>query len=645
MVGWFPTVAAQSCAVAIGLLAFGYLLVDVAAGSRQLDTITRWALAFPAVVAYAFVLMVLHMASGGRMFSTPWLVRGVSLGVAVLLAVRKLMIRTQRAATPRTVGLAAGAIVLLGVLVWGLPVARVVPLAPPGSDTGWHMGWTSQLLNGETTPSALISGAVPNSYPWMFHGLAAFVADITPGERAYRALGPLQIAQIVGALCALFALGLRLGRSWAAGAGAALFGGIGAGLAFALSRGFDHVLNTPRTGGPRGTYNASFNNLAPPLPRDVAYTLFVAFLLLLVVGISRQDRPVMVTAGLLVGLIGLTSAEFFFVALGTSVVGIVLAPGPVRRWPSLGAVIAPAMLVYGVWFVPLMVSYWRLGGFVNTTVVRAIVLSPGAILMSWGLSTPFALYGAIRWVPRARQDPAQWILVAALVVSGAVVAEASLIPALLGEGFRVVGRASRYWPVLHLCVAIYAGLGAGVLLDRAIRASSFVAAGIALLLLTLAVPLPFAVSKDYPTHTARSPELGEALLGSHQNVLTDLALAGRGRCIVATPVLAFTAFSYTGYRLVAYQGSRGHSGNFARIRWRNIYEAIPPDGVRLADLDVLIGDGTDRATFRSLLQKYGVNLLVVPRDRAGAPVYRGLHELGSARSDRYSVFLITPCDH
>lgn len=644
MVGWFPKLAAQWVAVAVGLLLLGFLLADALVGRRPLDTLTRWALAFPALVAYAFALMVAHMASGGRVFSNPWVVRGISAGVAAVLAIWKFRDRSRRAPTPPTVALAAAGIVLLGVLVWGLPVARVVPLAPPGSDTGWHMGWASQLLNGETTPSAIITGTVPNYYPWMFHGLAAFVADLTPGGRAYDALGPLQLVQTTGALVALFALGLFLGRDWMSGWGAAVFGGLAAGLAFALVRGFDRVIGTPRTGGPRGTYNASFNNLVPPLPRDVAYSLFVAFLLLLVLGITRNDRALMLAAGIVMGLMGLSSAEFFFVALGVAALGIAFGPGAAGRWTSLAAVILPGLVVYGVWLVPLMVSYRRLGGFVNTTTVRAIVLSPGAILMSWGLSTPFALYGAIRWIPRARRDPGQRILVATLVVSGAVVAGASVIPAILGEGFRIVGRASRYWPVLHLAVAIYGGLGLGALLERARRGSRALAAGIAVVVLALALPLPFDVSRDYPRRAAQSPGLAAALLGSERGVLSQLGQAGRVRCVVATPALAFTAFSYTGYRLIAFQGTPGHTGNFARIRWRDIYQRIPSDDQRLADLHVLVGDGTDRATFVSILRRYRVNLLVVPRDRAGAPVYRGLRDLSAGSSDPYSVFLVAPCD-
>jgi hypothetical protein len=645
MVGWFPKQVVESSVTAAALLLFGYLLADAIVGHRQFDKVTRWALAFPALVAYALALMLVHMASGGRVLGNAWVVRGIFIATAAFLIAGRWRAGPGLTRTPRTVAIAAGGVVLLGIALWGLPLARMVPLAPPGSDTGWHMGWTSQLLNGETTPSALITGAVPNYYPWMFHGLAAFVSNLIPGGRAYDALGPLQLLQVTGALLALFALGHHLGRNWQSGAGVAVLGGMAAGVSLALMNRFDRLITTPRTGGPRGTYNVSFNNLAPPLPRDVAYSLFAAFLLLLVIGVSRNDRFPMLAAGVVVGLMGLTSGEYFFVALSVSVVTIAIGARGPDTLRSIAALVLPALIIYAIWLVPLMASYRRLGGFVDTTAVRAIVLSPVAILMSWGLSTPFAVYGAIRWIPRVRRDPGPRVLLATLAISLAVVAGASLVPRILGGGFLVLGRASRYWPVLHLGVAICGGLGLGLLLERVSRARRIAAAAVSVIVLALVLPLPFEVSREYPGRVARSPTLAAALLGSNSNVLTDVARPGRGRCVVATPVLALTAFSYTGYRLMAYEGSRSHAGNFARIRWREIYGRIPPEDQRLSDLHVLAGGRGDRATFTSLLRRYRVNLLVVPRHLTAADVYRGLHELGSDRSDDYAVFLVAACDH
>src|SRR2546425_6609534 len=86
----------EAVVVAAFFLAFGYLLSDAALGKRDVDQIVRWGLAFPALVGYALVLMVLHMATGGRVLSNPWLVRALTLGVALALAGR-VAVRRRRA--------------------------------------------------------------------------------------------------------------------------------------------------------------------------------------------------------------------------------------------------------------------------------------------------------------------------------------------------------------------------------------------------------------------------------------------------------------------------------------------------------------------------------------------------------------------
>ncbi len=75
MTGSFILFAAKDATVAPGLMGFGYLVVDFVAGRREQDVLSKWALSIRAVVGFAFVLMLLHIASSGRMLSNPWLVR------------------------------------------------------------------------------------------------------------------------------------------------------------------------------------------------------------------------------------------------------------------------------------------------------------------------------------------------------------------------------------------------------------------------------------------------------------------------------------------------------------------------------------------------------------------------------------------
>ncbi len=614
MTGWFFVLAAKAAIVATALMGFGYLIVDALTGRRRLDGLSKWALAFPAVAAFSFVLMVLHIASRGRILSNLWLVRTVTSVLAAALLVWRFTRRERRTTVSKADIAAATAVVVVAVVVWAAPVLRVIPLAPESADTRWHMGWASQLMNGESTPSSLITGAVPNYYPWLFHALVAFVAALTPGGRAFHTLGPLQFLQVAAAALTLFAIGRTIATNWIAGATTALFGAIAAGLPFALIGRIDAVIHTPRTGGPRGTYNASYNNLAPPLPRDLGYALLLAFLLLLIAGMLQRSPLLLVGAGGMLGLAGLTSAEFFFVGLGVAIVTVAM-PGAVSRSVIALSVLAPAVALFATWLVPLVASYLRLGGFVNTTGVGPIILSPLEILLSWGLATPLAAYAVVRWLPSHRAEVGARIVVALAVVTGVLVLTSSIIPRVLGPGFMILGRSTRYWPVLHLAVAFLAGIGASELIARGAVWRPVAGVGVGVLLVALALPVPIAASVDVARSGQRASLLGSALLGNRANYLTEVGRRGRGQCVVAAPGnLPLLIFSYTGYRHVAYTGLRRHTGNFARIRWRDIYRHIPPDRERLADNAVLTTGGSEPGPRRRLIEKYGVDVVVTGDD-------------------------------
>ena len=644
MTGWFFVFAAKAAVVAAGLMGFGYLIVDALAGQRKLDVFSRWALAFPAVVGFSFVVMLLHIASRGRILSNPWLVRAVTVGLAAALITRRFLRGGRRATISKIDMAAAAAVVLVALVVWATPVMRVVPLVPTSADTRWHMGWASQLMNGEPTPNALLTGVVPNYYPWLFHALVAFVAPFTPGGRAYHTLGPLQILQVAGAAVTLFAIGRVVGRTWIAGATTALFGAMAAGLPIALIGKIDAVLHTPRTGGPRGTYNASYNNLAPPLPRDLGYTLLLAFLLLLIIGFLERSPWWLAGAGIVLGLAGLTSAEFFFVGLAMTLLTL-LFPGDLSRSVVVLALLAPAMALYAIWLAPLIASYVRLGGFVNTTGIGPIVLSPVQVLLSWGLATPLAAYAVIRWFPIHRSEPGTRIVVGLLIAAGSLVVVSTVIRGVLGPGFAILGRSTRYWPVLHLAVALLAGMGAAELIQRTAAWHGIAGAGVAALLVGLALPVPVGASVDVARSGGGSSLLGSAILGTGTNYLTEVGERGRAKCVVAAPgSVPLLIFSYTGYRHVAYKGLSRHGGNFARIRWREIYRQILPDRERLADNAILTTGRSTPATQRRLVVKYGVDLVVAVEKAAGR-FGRLLPGEPRAKRDRprYPVLVVGRC--
>lgn len=640
----FPAVAGQAVVVAAALLALGYLIADSALRRSDVDTLTRWALAFPALVGWALALMVAHMLTGGAVLSNALLVRGLTGGLAAVLVADKVLRRHRAPSAGRAAGLAAAALVGLSLAVWGAPLLGVFPLGRAAGDTGWHTGWTQQLLNGLSTPTASITGDVPNYYPWLFHGLLALVTRITPGGTAFHGLGPVQLLQVAAGALALFALGRELARRLLAGVSVAVMATLAAGLG-AVAYAFPALLErTPQVGGPRLTYNGTFHALAPALPRDVAFTLLIAFVLLACIGLVRGHRGWLIAAGACLGLTGLVSAEAFFIGLAVAVV-LCVAPGATRRTVRAAAMLGPALGLWALWLVPLAASYARLGGFVTTTRLDAPSPSGLETLLSWGWAVPLGLYGLMRSLPRAWRDPRATVPAALLLAALLTVAASAAIPALLGEGFLVLGRARRYWPIVHLGVAVYAGLGAADLLERAARAGWALAALAVAALLALTVPITARVSFGLDDVTPRSPQTEGGIAGDRGSVVGLVRASGEGPCVVAAPNrFSIPVFSVTGYRLVDYSGRQAsRPDNPARIRWRDIYETVTPHARRAADNPVMVEGLRDATAVRALLVSYGVDVLVTePEAPAVAGAYRGLRQVGTS-ADGYHVYRVGAC--
>jgi len=654
--GWFPSVAFEAAVAAVAILAFGYLLTDALAGRSDLDAVDRWALAFPAFLAYAFLLTIAHIASGGRVLSHPWLVRGITAGLAVALAVHRVRAGRRPARAGVAVALAAALLVGGGLAVWATPVARLVPLVPTAGDDTWHLGWAGQLQNGETTPSAVITGDVPNYYPWMFHGLTATVADLLPGARAFDAVPPLQLAEVAAAVLGLFALGRFLGGGWVPGATTALLGALTGGIGFLVTKRFDLIthLNTELPGAPKAgrylgdllfvrSYNGAYANLAPPFPRDIGYALFPVLLLLLALGVTRKRREPLLAAGVLLGLIGLTSGEWFLAGLAVTG-GLLLFPGEVRRRTIALAVLGPSLGLYLLWLVPLALSYLRLGGFVNTTVGRGLSLPAVAILGSWAVVIPFAaLAGYLLW-RRVLRPPAFRVVALLVAAAASFLVAGQAVPALLGEGFTPIGRAHRYWPILEFGLAIAGGLGAAWLLERARRFGRWLPVALSTVVVLVAVSAPLVASLALPDRAAASTQVAEALLGNEPSLFGLVAEGGHRRCVVAAPVVqSFQAFAFTGYRFVSFRTSRLQRipGNLSRIRWRDIYERIPGDAERLSDQRELVTGVTGTERWRSLVGKYDVDIVVVADADAGAAPFLDLDLVGVAGG--YHVFRVRKC--
>ncbi|MFN2490533.1 MAG: hypothetical protein ABR529_12505 [Actinomycetota bacterium] len=642
---------AQALVVAGGGLFFGRLLAGVLPARPDEDEVHLWALAFPALALYTLLLMVGHMLTGGAVFGDPWIARGISAATFAVLLVRAAAARLLRrkpstTRSRRALGWLVSGLVVVGLLIWATPIARSLPLDVRG-DTNLHAGWAAQLLNGEPTASASITGPIPNFYPWLFHSLLAFTALFTPGGRTFHALAPMQLLQVSGAILALFALGRVLGGI-VCGVATVVLGAATGGVGFVMLRGLDVVMD-PRADGLRymgdllykRSYNVAFLNLAPPFPRDVGWTLLTGALLLLTLGLQRKKPAVLGLSGVVLGLVGLTGAESFLV--GVLAAGLAaLCAGGTDRLRVLAVVLGPALLVYALWFGPQVVNYVRLGGYVNITQVGPVTLPPTAILVSWGVVTPLAVLGLGRWLHRKSRDAAVCVVAALSIVAAAAVV-VSVAAAGSSEGaFLTLGRAHRYWPLLHFALVLWGGMGASWLIEALGRRSKALSWGLALALVALAVPSPIAASLALPG--PGDGLLAGAASGSPRALLNLVAPSSGRPCHAAVPPeIDSLVWAYTGYRLVSYNwGGPLQVSNPARIRWRDIYEHVTPAPQRLRDNRILTLGRGPSTTWRGIAQRYGVDVVVVPNAYAASDVFDSLP--GTAASDgAFTVVRLSDC--
>jgi hypothetical protein len=629
----------------------GYGLAGLVPAWRS-DPVARWALAFPAVVLMALAMMLVHIASRGALFHSAAAVR-VWIGlVAAGLLVRWLATRERAdglGTLQRRDLLLAVAVSVLVALVWGSPVFRMLPVAVPG-DASLHAGWAEQLINGESTPSAPLTGEIPNYYPWLYHALLALTTHLTPGGHALIGLAPLHLFQVLGLAASLFGIGHLFAGRWA-GASVAVLGAAAGGWGFTVVDGLDLVTNPRADEGAAATtylgdlllvrsYNASFMNLAPVYPRDVALALLAGAIFALARALGSGRGLDAVVAGVLLGLVGLTQTDAFAVGLLAAAFLALLAPRG-RRLRTAAAFLLPALALFSLWAVPLALSYVRLGGFVDTTVVGPIVLPAWAVLGAWGIVTPLAVAGAIR-ATRSLGDPVVRTVAALLAAAGAVLVASVLVSGLVGEGFETISRQHRYWPLLCLPLGILAGLGAhwlGTLVRARSRAAAWVGGAV---VLALAFPSPVIASLALPSAFPASPSLTRALEGDPEEALNALSDYGEGLCAAAVP-RPLLAFSYTGFRFLLVPSDRREE-NDARIRWAEIYDEIVPQEQRARDDELLLSGSATPEQFAAIVDRYGLDVVIVPLESAGSDAFRGLSgRRVRLEGEEYVLFGVRPC--
>jgi hypothetical protein len=609
-------VVLQAILVSTGLLILGYLLADEFA-PRDTGIWMPFALAFPALLIFVLLLMVAHIVSAGEVFERPGLVRVATVATAVTVGVRKLR-RGATLSRPTSEVMMMLALLLLAGLVWGSPLARMLPIGHVG-DQNLHMGWANQLLNGEPTPTAALTGETPNYYPWLFHALVSFVSCFTSGGRAFDAQAALLLLQISGAVLALYALGRELTGHYVTGIGAALFGAIAGGFGFLALNGPDLIVDPRAHEGAaalrymgdllyRRSYNLAFHNLVPVFPRDVAFALTHSYLLLLVMGMKRHDRVLLVGAGVILGLIGLTGAETFLVGLACAMLICAFARHRrPARMPLL--IIIPGLLLWALWATPLAANYWRLGGFVDTA-SSLVRLPPLGILGSWGVASVVGLYGCVKR-PDGFSSSASCVIWAFLAAAGGMTLVSSFITTLAGPGFTTLSRAHRYWPLIYLGVALWAAVGLQRLYERW-GSSRKATVGGSFLIAALVLPSPLLATIALPNELPPSRLLRASLEGDLSSPLNLLATSKGRPCTAAAPQeIAVTAFAYSGYQFVSFPYSTDDPAG-ARIRWSDIFEEIVPLEKRLRDNRILLRRSPSSKLWRIVARAYDVDRILTP---------------------------------
>ena len=630
--------------VAAAILALGYLLADFLMRGNAIDSV---ALALPSAVLFGLLLMVAHMSLGGTVFSHALPVGLPAGAVASALVARILWRRRKRVkhepldgasgADSRRSVYAAATVALIGVVVWGIPAFRAIPLPTLFEvDMYRHAGYAAQLMNGHPVPAPPLTTSFPNDYPWMYHVFLAFLARLSPTGKAIGGLAPLHLITVVGSSLSLFSLGRQITGRWTTGVATSIYGAISGGFGFLL---LDHldVITFPRMDTLKymgdlmivRSYNGAFGNIVPPYPRDLAYALLPALLLLLIQGLETRSTRRFVGVGVILALLGLTGGEAFFVGTGITVVAWTYGAVS-RRLSAITtaiAILVPTFLLYALWLVPFVINYLRYGA--RSYAVGLVELPPHAILMTWGIVTPLALLGVFVWLlgqrrsrsdhsPLAREEAGRWIpgvvLLAFAIVGGALI----VVPGLLigsTPAFKTLGFAHRYWPLFYLAVAIFAGLGASYAFGRMFDSRPpmmKVAAGVfALAVLAPAIASPLVASAAAPRELA-NPLFTSALTGDQDNVLSSITNSTDDSCVVAVPpFLTDSVFAYTGYDFVSYasiqKGQVNLFGGFSRfpVLERGMRQKLGAATVSLLTLD----GSADR--WQAAAREHDVDIVVV----------------------------------
>jgi hypothetical protein len=446
-----PAIAAS---IAIALAA-AWVLGSCTIPSRPaLERVGAGLLAVYAIAGAAMVQGPVHVS----FLAHTWVVRAASVaGLAALLAWRRPSLRP---AGVRPLALAGGAalVAFMAVPAWRSPVGNH-PVSH--QDMQWHEGWIRQLLGGAHAPGGIYAGE-PNSYPWLYHSLTAWIAQALPGG-VDEALVAVDVLGLVTIAAGMWLLARELGGGAPAAAVSALLAVAGGGFGWIWQHGPAAVLNM--SGGDLGRYHGDLvlsnalvpgmGNVPPLVPRDLGVCMVPLVLWAFVRALDARSRPGLLAAGAAGGLTFLCAPlAGLFLAVWTAALAV-RAREPLGGWAALAGVVLAA-----VWLAPLAVTYHRYGGFVDITSTAATNPTVAQAAVALGIALPLGLAGLVLAL-RGPGGIDPWRI--GLLV--AIPAAACILGVAVGEGGTLLGSAAllrwlRYVPFLALGLAVPAGIAA-----------------------------------------------------------------------------------------------------------------------------------------------------------------------------------------
>jgi hypothetical protein len=529
-----------------------------------------------AAVGLAWLTM-LQGPAGVGVLGHPWALRAIAVVLIVaLVAWRRPSLRPRRISTwPVAVAAATTAVVTYPGFLAATP-----RLWPAHEDMLWHQGWIRQLAAGIPAPGGVYAGE-PNSYPWLYHSITAWLLGTLPGD-LNAAILALDVAGVAAGWLAMWLLARELGAPPGAAAWAAALFTAAAGFGWIWQHSAAAALHP--NGVNLGPYHGdlvlsnalvpALGNVPPLIPRELGTCLAPLAVWLTLRGLARGHRTALWAGGAAIGFVFLISPLAGGFCIAWAVV-LSLAARNVAAWRTAVAGAAVA----AVWLGPLAVDYHRYGGFVSITHTAPVAPTGGQTIVALGIVLPLGLAGLAALIRRPQGVSA--LAVGLLVVVPAVACGGG---AILGHGSELLGtpallRWSRYLPFLVLALAVPAGVAAQRLTDLAGGAAR--AAGVAVALILAAVAVPSTVlATAAAVHHAYPRQLSCTQLPPARS-LTAVAARDPTADAVALNLFARAATSSVFLTLV-----------HAKVRFRTWLQLPPTQQVRHARYRALLRNGT-----------------------------------------------------